>query len=135
MARRRGTKGKAKRYPVQRFLYFDLAHTGSSEDNHYIDLAACLSAINGRLYRQGRMYHVANATIHDTNGDAKQVKLSTIADTYTARTGWHMMFDAWKDQRARTLENSSGQITGKWADFKVLMLLFMILMVMLNRLN
>ena len=29
------------------------------------------------------------------------------------------MFDAWKDQRARALENSPSDVTGRWADFKV----------------
>jgi len=121
MARTRGKKtSKAKRYPVHRYLYFDITHSGTGEDFHYIDLAACMSAVNRRLYRQGRQYHVANATIHDSDGDA-DVKLSILPDTWALQAGWHMMFDAWKDQRSRVLENSVGDITGKWADFKVYM--------------
>jgi hypothetical protein len=115
MARKSGTK-KAKRLPVNRFLYFPLKVGGTKK---YIDLAAAISAMNGRLYRQGRMYHVANVTMHNTDGKVKSCKLSTLPDTYTTQAAWHAMFDAWKDQRARVLENSIGDITGKWSDFKV----------------
>lgn len=118
MAKRRGKKKKAQRLPVQRFLYYQLE---LGENKVYLDLAAAISAINGRLYRQGRMYHVANVTMHNTDGNVKSLKLSTLPDTYSIRAGWHAMFDAWKDQRSRVLENSVGEITGKWADFKVLM--------------
>jgi hypothetical protein len=31
------------------------------------------------------------------------------------------MFDAWKDQRSRALENAPSSVTGRWADFKVYM--------------
>jgi hypothetical protein len=31
------------------------------------------------------------------------------------------MFDAWKDQRSRALENAPSNVTGRWADFKVYM--------------
>jgi hypothetical protein len=119
MARKRGRKAKAQRLPVQRFLYYQFLLDPTKPK--FLDLACALSAINGRLYRQGRMYHVANVTMHNTDGKITSLKLSTIPDTYTAKAGWHAMFDAWKDQRARVLENSVGPITGKWADFKVLM--------------
>jgi hypothetical protein len=115
MARKSGKK-KAKRLPVNRFLYFSFKIGDSKK---YIDLAAAISAMNGRLYRQGRMYHVANVTMHNTDGKIKSCKLSTLPDTYTTQAAWHAMFDAWKDQRARVLENSIGDITGKWSDFKV----------------
>lgn len=116
MAKRRVSKKKAKRLPVNRFLYYSFK-VGDSKK--YIDLAAAISAMNGRLYRQGRMYHVANVTMHNTNGGVSSVKLSTLPDTYTTQAAWHAMFDAWKDQRSRVLDNSIGDITGKWSDFKV----------------
>lgn len=117
MAKRRGSKKKAKRLPVNRFLYyqFDL-NPGAKK---HLDLAAGISAMNGRLYRQGRMYHVANVTMHNADGKVKSLKISTLPDTYTTQAAWHAMFDAWKDQRSRVLENSIGDITGKWSDFKV----------------
>lgn len=124
MARKSGRRKSKKREPTSRFLYyqFDIGRveSGSPATKVYIDLAAGLSAMNARLYRQGRMYHVANVTMHNADGKLKSVKLSTLPDTYTTQAAWHAMFDAWKDQRSRVLENSVGQITGQWADFKVL---------------
>jgi hypothetical protein len=125
MARKSGKKtSKAKRYPVQRFMYFDLPVKAVSsqhpEDTFYLDTAAALSAFNRRLYRQGKMYHVANVTFHDNQGDA-DIKISTLPDNWTTQAAHHAMFQAWKNQRARVLEGSTGPISGKWADFKVWM--------------
>ncbi len=117
MARRRGSKKKASRLPVQRFLYYQFSLNPATKT--YIDLAAGISAINARLYRQGRMYHVANVTMHNADGKVESCKISTIPDTYAVKAAWHAMYDAWKDQRSRVLENSIGDITGKWSDFKV----------------
>ena len=108
---------------TQRFLYYNLTNgtTGDpSADSHYIDLAAGLSAMNRRLYRQGRQYHIANITVIDTSGDSK-VRFATLPQVWTTNKAHKLMFDAWKDQRARALENSPSNITGRWADFKVYM--------------
>ena len=118
MARKSGKK-KASRYPVHRYLYYQFALSPGTPK--YIDLAAGISALNGRLYRQGRMYHVANVTMHNADGGVKSLQISTLPDTWNLKSAWHIMFDAWKDQRARVLENSATDIAGKWADFKVLM--------------
>lgn len=108
---------------TQRFLYFDLDHTGTTEDFHYIDLAACLSAINRRLYRQGRMYHVANVSVHDSAADL-EIRFTTIPNNWTSARGWTMAYNAWRAQVADALENQpegSPDVEGKWADFKVYM--------------
>lgn len=124
MARRSGRKqsGKKGLELTQRFLYYDLTNqgTGSGADSHYIDLAAGLSAINRRLYRQGRQYHIANITVIDTSGDSK-VRFATLPQVWTTNKAHTLMFDAWKDQRSRALENSPSKVTGRWADFKVYM--------------
>tara|TARA_B100001142_G_C14315795_1_gene648428 strand:- start:1169 stop:2155 length:987 start_codon:yes stop_codon:yes gene_type:complete len=125
MARRRGNKKDLQM--TQRFLYYNLTNTASSasasgryEDSHYIDLAAGLSAINRRLYRQGRQYHIANISLIDTQGDTK-VRFCTLPQVWTTSKAHKLMFDAWKDQRARALENSPSNVTGRWADFKTYM--------------
>lgn len=127
MAARRGKKsGKKNLELTQRFLYYNLTNTGSSDpparvlDSHYIDLAAGLSAVNRRLYRQGRQYHIANITVIDTSGDSK-VRFATLPQVWTTSKAHKLMFDAWKDQRARALENAPSNVTGRWADFKVYM--------------
>ena len=125
MARRRGSKTSSKKglELTQRYLYYELTNgtTGaSSRDSHYIDLAAGLSALNRRLYRQGRQYHIANITVIDTSGDSK-VRFATLPQVWTTSKAHKLMFDAWKDQRARALENAPSNVTGRWADFKVYM--------------
>lgn len=116
MARRKNKR--SKRVPAHRFLYYALAHTGDGEDFHYIDLARHLSMVNRRLYRQGMVYHIANVTVHDTQGDA-QVRFNTAPDTWGMRTGYRRFFEAWKAQRRDVLESNPGIETGKWSDFKV----------------
>jgi hypothetical protein len=128
MARRQGPKTKSGKFyskknleMTQRFLYYNLKNQATSgEDSHYIDLAAGLSAVNRRLYRQGRQYHIANITVIDTSGDSK-VRFCTLPQVWTTNKSHKLMFDAWKDQRARALENAPSNVTGRWADFKVYM--------------
>jgi hypothetical protein len=128
MARSSGRKKSSKKGHelTQRFLYFNLRNTATSPtvgrflDSHVIDLGLAMSTINRRLYRQGRLYHVANAQIIDTQGDTK-IRLATLPQVWTTTKAWTNMYNAWKDQRARTLENSPSNVTGKWADFKVWM--------------
>lgn len=119
MARRRGTTKATRMKPedTHRFLRFVLTHTGSDEDFHYIDIAKQMSAINRRLYRQGGTYHIANITVHDSNGDA-YVKFAGLPTTWTAKAAWQRGFELWKKQRA--LAQSGGtNVSGKWSDFKV----------------
>lgn len=105
------------RQQTHRFLYFDLSHTGDGEDFHYIDLAKHLSSMNRRLYRQGMCYHIANISIHDTQGDAS-VKFATAPNTWTTYAAWKYVFDNWKKQRADMLEDSA-MSSPRWSDFKV----------------
>jgi len=108
---------------TQRFLYFDLEHTGSTEDFHYIDIAACLSAMNRRLYRQGRMYHVANASVHDSEADC-EARFTTIPNVWTTHRAWNLCYDAWRSQIEEALDEMADEAPdpeGKWADFKVFM--------------
>lgn len=105
---------------VHRFVYLDLNHTGNQEDYHYVDLPRLMSAVNRRLYQQGRVYHVANATIHDSQGNC-EVRFCTAPNTWPVRAAWNAMFQAWKRQRAQLLAMTGGtpRKTGDWSDFKV----------------
>ena len=122
MARSSGNKKDLQM--TQRFMYYNLTNSATNPtsgrylDSHYIDLAAGLSAINRRLYRQGRQYHIANISLIDTQGDTK-VRFCTLPQVWTTSKAHKLVFDAWKDQRARALENAPSNITGRWADFKV----------------
>ena len=104
---------------TQRFLYYDLEHSGSGEDAHYIDLAKDLSAVNRRLYRQGRNYSISNISVHDSNGDAR-VLMSTAPNTWATHAAWELLFNGWKKQRAETLALTEGNMQSpRWSDFKL----------------
>ena len=125
-----GNNGPRGRDATHRYLYFDLEHNadGTSgtaprgEEFHYIDLARVLSLVNRRLYRQGKVYHIANVSIHDSAADV-EARFCTIPNTWYARRAWFEVFKAWKSQRRQALENNptGAQQTGKWSDFKVYM--------------
>lgn len=115
---RKPTKISKTRQQTHRFLYYDLSHNGNgSEDFHYIDLGRDLSMMNRRLYRQGMCYHVANITVHDSQGDVN-IKFGTAPNTWPTYKAWKLIFDAWKMQRAKALEGTNLS-TPKWSDFKV----------------
>ena len=119
MARKRGSRRLKPKMHTQRFLYYDLEHSGTDEDAHYIDLAKDLSAVNRRLYRQGRNYSISNISVHDSQGDAR-VLVSTAPNTWVTHAAWEMCFNGWKQQRAETLALGDGQSKSpRWSDFKV----------------
>lgn len=103
---------------THRFLLFNMTHTGTGEDFHYVDIAQEVSKINRRLYRQGRMYHIANVSVHDSDGDAF-VRIGTLPNTWMTRTAWNKGFNAWRKQRSLALGDIDGKVTGRWSDFKV----------------
>ena len=104
---------------TQRFLYYDLIHSGTTEDAMYIDLAKDLSAVNRRMYRQGRNYSISNISVHDSDGDAR-VLFSTAPNTWALHAAWELCFNGWKSQRAEVLEDAGGSFNSpRWADFKV----------------
>ena len=109
-----------------RYLRYDLVNstTPGVETSHYIDLARDLSAINRRLYRQGRSYHVKRVSIVSSNtiagpGNAGRVTFSTIPTSWTAANAWKRGFEAWRKMQKKALEASGLKITPTWNDFKV----------------
>lgn len=104
---------------THRFLYYELAHSGNGEDAHYIDLAKGLSNMNRRLYRQGMTYHIANISVHDSQGDCR-ILFSTAPNTWATNLAWKTAFENWKRLRAETLEAiGESASTPTWSDFKV----------------
>lgn len=118
------TKSRAKKKtPAVRYLRYELTNssTPNTETSHYIDLARDLSAINRRLYRQGRDYHVRKITVISTNtptGD-NRISVATVPDSWVARNAWKRGFASWMSQR-KMAKNQNTKITaGKYDDFKV----------------
>lgn len=108
-----------------RYLRYELTNSGTpgTETSHYIDLARDLSAVNRRLYRQGRDYHVKRVTIVSSNtpNGENRVSLAVMPDSWTVRNAWKRGFNVWQEQNKIATKQMSGNIQGTWADFKVYM--------------
>lgn len=115
----------AKKYKVgnrtERFLHYELAHTGSSTDSHFIDLAAGLSAVNKRAYRQGLYYYIKSISVVETTQETK-VQFGTSPDVWQVPQAWKMGFRAWSRMNSIAAQNIPGgdlSIAGKYHDFKI----------------
>lgn len=129
----KGRKGKSSKKrtswdtPVQRILRFDLYHNstvqnafGYHEDFHYIDLAQNLSAVNSRLYRQGKVYHIANITVHDYSQDCF-IKFCTLPNTWGVKTAWKLGLQNWMNMNRQLPDEtlSAALHQGKWSDYRI----------------
>ena len=119
MARKKAkrTRGKLTGYLTQRYLYYDLNHTGTDEDFHYIDLARDLSAVNMRLYRQGMIYGVQSFSIHDSNENT-EVRIGTIPTVWPVLSAYRLARRQWNRQIKSV---DTGGIRGAWDDFRIFM--------------
>lgn len=115
----------AKKTPAVRYLRYELTNSGTpgNETSHFIDLAKDLSAINRRLYRQGRDYHVKRVTIVSSNtpNGENRVSLSTVPNSWVAAGAWKRGFTTWNHMNADASMQTAGNLQGTWADFKVYM--------------
>lgn len=106
-------------HDTQRFLHFNLTHTGADdEDNHYVDIGELLSQANRRSYRQGMVYHIANIVFDDAQGDA-DIDVCTIPQNWMTQEAWRLAFTAWLQQQRAAMEALGHDDLGTWADFKV----------------
>jgi hypothetical protein len=124
---------KKTHVPAVRHLRYDVTNhaTPGTETSHYIDLAKDLSAINRRLYRQGRSYHVRKVTVvsRDTlagfttdppgKANAGRISLSTAPQSWTTHGAWKRGLKTFNLMNKEATHNLSNNIEGKWADFKV----------------
>lgn len=128
--------------PAVRYLRYNIVNseTPGTETSHYIDLARDLSAINRRLYQQGRNYHVKRVSIVssntiggvgwiDYNGlpggatlyqqNAGRISFSTIPNSWTAIGAWKRGEQAWKKMQAKALAATGLDVRPTWNDYKV----------------
>ena len=88
----------------------------------YIDLAKDLSKVNRRLYRQGYTYVVQDIQVGVSAGlrssDIQQFAFYTAGNSYLVHNAWSKAFRTWRRQQ-RDITSHMGDISGKWADFKV----------------
>lgn len=114
----------AKKYKVgnrtERFLHYEL-DAASGTDSHYIDLAAGLSAVNKRFYRQGLYYYIKSISIVETTIPTK-VQFGTAPDVWQIPQAWKLGFRNWSkmnSEAARTIPGGDLKVAGKYHDFKI----------------
>ena len=94
----------------------------SAEKTWYVDIAKELGIANNRLYRQGRMYHVANVKVSSRNDF--NVKIGTLPNTWALHGAWKMAFKNWlNSNRDRMDDGTLATVSklAKWTDFRLAM--------------
>lgn len=140
MAKKTSKKAKrsrstAKRTPAVRHLRYELTNSGTpgTETSHFIDLAKDLSAINRRLMRQGRMYHVKRITVVSSNSGQSQgpspadqpathagrISFSTAPDSWSTQMAWKRGFESWNRMNQKVSVNKGGEFKANYHDYKV----------------
>lgn len=123
--KKRSSSKKAKLQPAVRALRYDLTNsaTPGTETSHFIDLARDLSALNRRLYRQGRTYHVKRITVVSSNTPnlGNRISFSTIPTSWVAQGAWKRGMKTWQLMNKEATRNLTNDISAKWQDFKVYM--------------
>lgn len=102
---------KAK-YPVCRKFTID---TGGTNDV-YVDIGQCLSLINHRLYRQGRLYRCRVSITQPTSTSIHAI--TTLPDTWWARRAYNKVRDLWMT-RVANKKALGVEAIGRWNDFKI----------------
>lgn len=95
-----------------------------ADNDNVIDLSQCMSLVQRTLVRSKQTFTVLGGQIVDNCATPSAVKISTIPNFWYVRAAINRCFNAWKDQRAKTLANinedsKTGNHVGKYADFKI----------------
>ncbi len=97
-------------------LSYNFQTAQENEGTAYIDLAQICSAVNRRLYEQGKCYYVSRVSLIAPQG--AYCSLLTLPDTWVTSNAWVKAKALWNQMNKKVLDdNPSTQ--GKWADFKV----------------
>lgn len=124
---RKSRARKPKRIePAIRHLRYQLTNSGTpgTETSHFFDLFRDLSAVNRRLYQQGRDLHIKKITVTSRDTRSGLVSVGTAPSSWPVHQGWKMakkMFDEMRMGHGGA--PGSGMPTSitpaTWADFKV----------------
>lgn len=107
---------RKKVQPAELALTFLLPTSGSAATS-YIDLAQVCSAVNRRLYEQGKCYYVNRVTMTSTS-TASTAVIATLPDTWVTANAHVKAHALWKSMQNRVLKDNPS-VAGKWRDFKV----------------
>lgn len=138
------SRSKAKKMiPAVRHLRYQLTNSGTpgTETSNYIDLARDLSAINRRLMRQGRVYHIKRITIVSSNTiagfdreyveglfgpnpqdytqSAGRISFSVIPTSWMTIGAWKRGFQFWNKMNERSVLADQPNLKPRYHDFKL----------------
>jgi hypothetical protein len=107
--------------PANRYLRYQITvPPGGTERSFYLDIARDLSAINRRLYRQGKVYQIANISVTSRDTSNGLVSFSTAPDTWVTRAAWNRGFKMYNEMNKQVLGlPGSNARKGRYHDFKV----------------
>lgn len=114
---RRGMPKKGLQ-PAETALSFNIPASITPSAPAYIDLAQCLSAVNRRLYSQGKDYYISRIVYSNAGGGS--FGLVTLPDTWVTANAWVKAKALWHTMNKGVLKDNPS-VQGKWADFKVFM--------------
>lgn len=88
--------------------------------SRYIDIAADLSRLNRKMFRQGYQYVVAGITVTDDVGvtSALDVQIRTAGNTWITHNAWSKGCALWHEMQQEVLADNPS-VKGKWHDYKV----------------
>ena len=130
---RRRSKSKKTTIPAVRYLRYNLTNSAEpdTETSHYIDIMRDLSAINRRLYRQGRRVHVKRITVISSNTiangsvdpsarvNAGRVSFSTAPESWVSQKAWQRGLKLFQQMQKRAMDAAGNDFRGAYNDFKV----------------
>ncbi len=113
---KRSKRRSGKMEPAITSLIYEMP-VGTSR---YIDIAADLSRLNRKLYRQGYQYVVAGITVTDDVGvtSALDVQIRTAGNTWITQNSWSKGCALWHEMQQEVLADNPS-VKGKWHDYKV----------------
>jgi hypothetical protein len=117
-------KSNSKYIPAERFLRFQVEHVpgagATGERSHFLDIAANLSKLNRRLYRQGKVYRIQSISITSRNSVNGLVSFSTASDSWVVRNAWNRGFEFYELMNKKVLDMpGQSKRKGRWHDYKV----------------
>jgi hypothetical protein len=114
-----GANLPAKKYKKTSPTVTRLSFEFDGGSTQFIDIAAALSAINRRFYRQGVYYYVNSVEIY--NNETGVVDLHTVPDTWVTKNAWNRGFALWQKMNAMVNSPLSNVRRPRYHDFKVYM--------------
>ncbi len=125
---KRSRSSAKKPTPAVRYLRYELTNSSNAntEVSAFVDLAKDLSAVNRRLMRQGRRYHVRRISITSSNtnqinpgAQAGRISVSAAPNSWMVQKAYQRGMKLFQQMQKRAMEAAGNDFRGAYNDFKV----------------